>query len=56
MNCVVDGRSPLYEAVETENLDLVELLVASGADVNQRLPDLGRGTVLHRACSVRFLF
>ena len=53
MNCVIDDESPLYNAVENRNLDLAEFLVANGADVNQRVPDLGRGTVLHRACWVR---
>ena len=50
------GRSLLYNAGEKKNLDLVEVLVANGADVNQRVRDLNRGTVLHQACSVRNAF
>ena len=51
VNCVFDGQSPLSRAVGNRNL--VEFLVANGADVNQRLPYLKEGTVLHAACSVR---
>ena len=52
MNCVVEYQSPLFKAVEKENLDLVELLVANGADVNQRVSQHDGETVLHQACSV----
>ena len=47
VNCVVNRQSPLFKAVQMGNLDLVEFLVANGADVNQRLPILDGGTVLH---------
>ena len=54
MNVVVNGgHTQLSIAVETENLDLVEFLVANGADINQELPSFARGTVLHMACMVR---
>ena len=53
MNVVDDfNRTLLSIAVDSGNLDLVELLVANGADVNQEVPRFGRGTVLHEACSV----
>ena len=52
MNCVVDNRSPLFAAVENKNLDLVEFLVANGADVNQRLRRWFDKTVLQHACMV----
>ena len=48
-----DGQSSLCKAVEERNLDLVELLVANGADVNQRLAWLEEGTVLNQASSVK---
>ena len=54
MNVVVNGgHTQLSIAVETENLDLVEFLVANGADINQELPSFARGTVLHMACMVQ---
>ena len=55
MNDVVyDGSDiSLSCAVETGNLDLVEFLVANGADVNQEVPRMLNGTVLHHACMVR---
>ena len=56
VDSVYDRRSPLCGAVEKRNLDLVELLIAYGADMNQRLPWLGGGTILHQACGVRNTF
>ena len=54
MNVVVDDtETSLFCAVETGNLDLVELLVANGADINQEVPCMENGTVLHMACVVR---
>ena len=55
MNVVVDDfDTPLSFAVETGNLDLVDFLVANGADVNnQEVPRMRKGTVLHQACMVR---
>ena len=54
VNVVVNGgHTQLSIAVETENLDLVEFLVANGADINQEVPWIRKGTVLHRACEVR---
>ena len=57
MNYVVDGRgdrSSLYNAVSVGDLDLVEILVASGADVHhQRYRWDDEGTILHLACMVR---
>ena len=57
MNYVVDGRgdrSSLYNAVSVGDLDLVEILVASGADVHhQRYSYVDGGTILHLACMVR---
>ena len=54
MNDVVyDGSDiSLSCAVETGNLDLVEFLVANGADVNRGVPRMVYGTVLHQACEV----
>jgi ankyrin repeat protein len=42
-----DGNSPLYEAVGSPDLAVARLLLAKGADANQRNP-FGR-TLLHRA-------
>ena len=54
MNVVVDGMdTPLFYAVRIGNLGLVEFLVANGADVNQEVPRLRKGSVLHHACKVR---
>ena len=53
VNCVFDDRSALSNAVTTQNLDLVEVLVANGADINQRVAFCEEGTVLHEACEVR---
>ena len=53
VNCVFNGQSPLFKAAVSRNLDLVEFLVANGADVNQKLPYLKEGTVLREAGSVR---
>lgn len=54
MNVVVDGRdTPLFCAVWTRKLDLVEFLVGNGADVNQEVPCMEYCTVLHIACMVR---
>jgi len=40
------GRIPLFEAVENNNRELVELLIKAGADVNQELGDADGNTVL----------
>ena len=52
VNFVYRGQSLLFEAVAYQSLDLVELIVANGADVNRKLLLLDGGTVLHRACKV----
>ena len=54
MNVEVDSSdTPLSVAVYTENLDLVEFLVANGADINQKVPRMFEVTVLRQACMVR---
>ena len=54
MNVEVNGyHTPLSTAVESENLDLVEFLVANGADIHQEVSRMFEGTVLHQACMVR---
>ena len=41
MNCVFDEEfSPLKTAAEYNNLDLVEFLVANGADINQKFGEI----------------
>ena len=53
VNCaIVGGQSPLCKAAENKNLNLVEFIVANGADLNQRLPSCEGGTILHHVCSV----
>ena len=44
-----DGRTPLYEAIDNENIDLevIELLLKHGADIN--LQDEDGNTTLHEA-------
>ena len=53
-NWIGEGnQSTLCKAVASQNLDLVEIFVANGADVNQRFEQLNGDTVLVIACSVR---
>ena len=56
MNCVCYDQTPLSKAVGKENLDLIDILFASGADVHQRVPTLNGGTILQQACSVLDFF
>ena len=57
MNVVVDDfDTPLSFAVETGNLDLVDFLVADGADIDHEVPCMQKGTVLHQACMVQTNF
>ena len=53
MNVIVNVETPLSSAVDSGNLDLVEFLVANGGDINQEIPCVEKGTVLHMACVVR---
>ena len=48
-----DFETPLFVAVEQEDLNFVKFFVDKGADVNDKVPCLKGGTVLHRACKVR---
>uniref|UniRef100_A0A0G4HED6 Uncharacterized protein n=1 Tax=Chromera velia CCMP2878 TaxID=1169474 RepID=A0A0G4HED6_9ALVE len=52
VNVLVDGKSPLVEAVSARSLPAVEMLVEEGADIERRGEEKGfEGfTALHRAC------
>jgi ankyrin repeat protein len=37
-DCVEDGRTPLYLACQRKNLDIMSLLLKSGAEIETRSP------------------
>merc|ERR1712096_231461 len=51
LNCFnINGQTPLHTAVESNNLNIVELLIKSGAQINiADNTSIGKNTILHSA-------